>query len=193
MADFDPEELIEDAAEMEEAAKDDRSLVELGLAAWHLDQDIAATELALKSKKKLMMEMQEKIIPAKLTELGLPAFEFETPEGKVARIANSTRILGSLNYAEDQEAAVQYLEESGLKGGVKTIVSIDFVEDEREAAEEFAEGINRNSNARQANITRQITPATLASFARSKLKDDPTWDFAKVGLTAYPFAKFTKR
>lgn len=43
------------------------------------------------------------------------------------------------------------------------------------------------------HLSRSINAQTLMAFVRQKLKEDPTFDYERVGITAYPQAKFTKR
>jgi hypothetical protein len=49
------------------------------------------------------------------------------------------------------------------------------------------------NEGRHPTMIRKLAPATLMSFVRNKLAEDPTFDFAKVGTLAFPRAKFTTR
>ena len=87
---------------------------------------------------------------------------------------------------------MKFLEESGFTGGVKTVVSVDFTEGEREAAETLSESILHISG-REPIVGRELNAQTLMAFARKKLKDEPEWDYSKVGITALPMARFSRR
>ena len=181
--------LEEDVAAM---GQDTRGLQELGEEAWQLDQSIQALDAEVKAKKKALTELLEKKIPEAMTEQALGEFGFTTPDGGRARLETHVKVVGSLRYAPDQEAAVKFLEESGFTGGVKTVVSVDFTEGEREAAETLSESILHISG-REPIVGRELNAQTLMAFARKKLKDEPEWDYSKVGITALPMARFSRR
>lgn len=178
--------------DVEAMGTDTRTLQQLGEEAYELDLSITALEAEAKAKKKALNKLLEKAIPEAMTEQGLGEFGFATPDGGNARLSTFVKVVGSLRYAPDQEEAVTYLEASGFTGGVKTVVSVDFTEGEREAAETLTEAILHTSG-REAMVARDLNAQTLMAFARKKLKDEPEWDYAKVGLTAMPMAKFTRR
>ena len=178
------------AADAAEQTKDAATLEAMGLAAWELEQRIAGLEDQVKAEKKALREMLERTIPEAMHVHGVKEFGFDTPDGMFARLSNSIRVVGSLRYAPDIEEAVAYLEASGLVGAVKTVISVDFTEAEKEDAEAFADRLLQMSN-RHMNIDRDLNPSTLRSFVTGKLKEDPTWDYEKVGMTAQPIAKIT--
>ena len=187
---------IIDQMEAEAAAAaeefDGAMLEDLGQQAWQLEIDIAAAEAETKGLKKRREKIMKYGIPQALAVAGVDEFGFDNAEGNRCRIAMETKVVGTLSNAEDEDVAVAYLEESGLAGVIRKQVALDFVEDESEAAENLVVAIE-GVTGRYPQLTRTIHPSTLASFVRQKLKEDPTWDYEKVGFTAFPQAKFTKR
>lgn len=191
---IDPQELEQDIAEVEEQAEklSLEELTALGIEAWEIDKEITELEQTLKDRKSDLKKIMERTLPEALMVAGLSEFGFETPAGTRARMMTETKVLGTLRNAPDQEAAIKYLEASGFEGAVKTNVSIDLTEEEREQLEKVMDDIG-SVTGKYPNAVRNINAGTLAAFGRQKLKDDPTWDFAKVGLNAYPNTKFTAR
>lgn len=183
--------LVADAAEVA-ASADTSTIEEVALDAWNITQRIEEFEAEVEAEKKNLRKITEKKLPALMNEQGIPEFGFETPDGKWTRMKIETRVVGSLNQAPDIEEAVAYLESSGLEGGVKTSVSVDFTESEKEEAKNFSKGLSSITN-RAPNIARTLNAATLRSFVTNKLKEDPTWDYEKVGMFASPIIKITSK
>lgn len=176
----------------EREPSDTAKLSELGTKAYILDHEISEMEGIVKEKKRELTRYLERLIPEAMAEQSLPEFGFETPFGTVARLAVAVKVVGSLRNAEDQDAAVAYLEASGFEGGVKTTLSLDYTEEEREEAYKLLNDLT-TTTGKHPHIDRVIHPQTLAAFAREKIAEDPSWDYRRVGLTALTTAKFTRR
>lgn len=168
-----------------------KNLQELGRDALALENEIAALEGAAREKKKKLERIMRYSIPKELAQIGIDEFGVEV-DGGTARIKMDTKVVGSLRNAPDEEEAVLYLEAEGLAGVVRSEVTMDFPEDERDKASHLAALIKGATN-REPFVKRDINAQTLMAFVRAKLKEDPTFDYAKVGITAFPQAKFTKR
>ena len=182
---------MEAEAERAKAEFSDQGLKDLGKLALEVEAGIEAMESALSEEKKKLERIMRYAIPDRLAAVGVDEFGFELEDGRRPRIKLDIKVLGSLTAAPDVEAAVQYLEASGMKGSVKSVIEIDYTEDERELAEEMLERIR--AEGRYPVMVRKLAPDTLMSFVREKLKEDPKFDFAKVGTLAFPRAKFTNR
>ena len=169
----------------------DQGLKDLGALALSIEESIEAQEKALAEDKKKLERIMRYAIPDKLSQVGVDEFGFELPDGRRPRIKMEIKVVGSLNAAPDMEAAVEYLEEAGMKGTIKSVIEIDYTEDERELAKEMLERIEREG--RHPVMIRRLAPPTLMAFVRQKLAEDPNFDFAKVGTLAFPRAKFTTR
>ncbi len=169
----------------------DQGLKDLAALALGIEENITSIEDALSDEKKKLERIMRYAIPDRLAQIGVDEFGFEMPDGRRPRIKLEIKVLGSLNAAPDMEAAVEYLEAAGMKGTIKSVIEIDYTEDEREEAKEMLERII--SEGRHPTMLRKLAPATLMSFVRNKLAEDPTFDFAKVGTLAFPRAKFTTR
>lgn len=185
------DDMEQDAAE-QAANVDPSTLNELGQQAWALEQKIAESEATTKGLKKILEGLMMHDIPTALSAAGVDEFGFENSEGNMCRIAKEIKVRGSLNGAPDLDDAIAYLEDQGLSGVVRAKLEIDFSMDEEGQAVTLANQIEQ-SLGRPALLQKSIHPSTLTSFVRDKLKEDSTFDFAKVGCTAYPQARFTKR
>jgi len=169
----------------------DEGLKDLAALALGIEDNIASMETALSEEKKRLERIMRYAIPDRLAQVGVDEFGFEMPDGRRPRIKMEVKVLGSLNAAPDMEAAVEYLEAAGMKGTIKSVIEIDYTEDERELAKEMLERIEREG--RHPTMIRKLSPPTLMAFVRQKLAEDPNFDFAKVGTMAFPRAKFTTR
>lgn len=169
----------------------DQGLKDLAALALGIEESIASMEDALSDEKKRLERIMRYAIPDRLAQVGVDEFGFEMPDGRRPRIKLEIKVVGSLNAAPDMEAAVEYLEAAGMKGTIKSVIEIDYTEDERELAKEMLARIEREG--RHPTMIRKLAPPTLMSFVRAKLAEDPKFDFAKVGTLAFPRAKFTTR
>jgi len=189
------DDLIDDMEADAKAAIEEYSgtkLTDLGIAAYELELAITEAEAGVKQMKKSLEKIMRYAIPNALTEAGIPEFGFETPDGRKPRVVMDTKVAGSLRQAPDEEAAVAYLEACGFEGGIKSVIQIDFTEDEREAAQDLMGRIEELAH-KYPHMSRSVHPKTLASFARDAAKLNPDFDFKKVGLVAFPQAKFSRR
>ena len=187
-------DIINDMEEEAEKAKKEFKgvdLTKLGEEAYFLEAKIAEAEAMQKAFAKQLEKIIRHSISQALAVAGVNEFGFDGPEGR-CRIALETKVVGTLANADDTEAAVAFLEESGLKGVIRKTISLDFPMEDAEEADTTAERIRAMTN-RDLLVSQNIHPSTLAAFVRSKLREDPTWDYAKVGFTAFPQAKFTKK
>jgi hypothetical protein len=173
------------------AQYDGTNLTELGMLALGIEQSISELEATLKSKKKELEGVMKYAIPQALNAAGIPEFGFEHEGGK-ARIKNEIKVVGTLKNAADEDDAVGYLENAGLRGAIKSSVTMDFTEEERELAEQLMPAL-QELTGKHPFLARNIHPSTLAAFVRQKISEDPTFDFERVGFTAFPMAKFTVR
>lgn len=180
----------EDAAlAAEEAGGAD--LTELGKRALALEKQIKGYENDAKRLKKELERMMRYSIPDAFRVAGVSEFGF-VHEGGKARMSTGTKVVGSLTRADDKDAAIEYLEANGLKGAIKTKLAMQFDKDEEEEVEKTVKLLTQTSN-RHVDVERGIHPQTLVAFVREKLKEDPTFDYEKVGCTAITEAKFTLR
>jgi len=184
-------QMEQDAAEERERPVSN-SLTVLGQQAWELEIEIAEAEAEVKRLNKKLEKLMKHSIPTALSEAGVDEFGFENAEGNMCRIGKEMKVRGTLSDAEDIDDALAYLESSGLRGVAKTKVELDFNMDQEQEADNLAVAID-GITGRRPMVTKTIHPQTLIAFVRSKLKEDSTFDFEKVGCTAYPQAKFTKR
>lgn len=169
----------------------DQGLKDLAILALTIEDNITSMEDALSEEKKKLERVMRYAIPDRLAQVGVDEFGFEMPDGRRPRIKMEVKVVGSLNAAPDMEEAVEYLEASGMKGTIKSVIEIDYTEDERDLAKEMLERIEREG--RHPTMIRKLAPPTLMAFVRNKLAEDPNFDFAKVGTLAFPRAKFTTR
>jgi len=186
---IDMEQMADDAAPAEGTAA---GLNDLGLLALEIEGRIKDLNDALSAEKKDLDKVMMRLIPEMMNELAIDEYGFDTPDGGRARLTLGTKVVGSLRNAPDEGAAVRYLEETAFEGGVKTVVSVDFTEAERDAASALMADVIELSG-KHPTMGRSIAPSTLAAFGRTKLAEDSTWNFEMVGLKAFATSKFTKR
>lgn len=182
------DQLAKDISEDREAAAVEiRRVDDLIEEALNLEDEIAKREEALKSVKKKLATIMDVDLPNALRAAGTTA-----GGAHGARVELGIRVNGSLSKAPDVEAAVAYLEENGLEGGVRTKVTFDFPADKIEDARDLSKGILEERKL-SSEIEYSINAQTLMAFVRRKLEADPTFDAARVGITTFVHSKFTKR
>lgn len=184
------EEMEADAAAAREQFAD-HTLTDLGTKALELELEIEALEAQAEGMRKDLDKIMRYAIPQAMAQVGIDEFGV-AHDGGEARIKMEMKVVGTLRNAPDEEAAVAYLEASGLPGVVKSIIELDFNENERDMADSLIPQLAALTG-KSPQLMRSINAQTLMAFVRQKLKEDPTFDYEKVGITAFPKAKFTKR
>lgn len=167
------------------------TLTALGNQALDLENMIEEREAQVKVLKKELEKIMRYAIPQSLAEIGIDEFGV-AHDGGEARIKMEIKVVGSLRNAPDEDEAVTYLEAQGLAGVVRSVIALDFTEDERDMADQLLPKLEELTG-KHPHLSRSINAQTLMAFVRQKLKEDPTFDYEKVGITAYPQARFTKR
>lgn len=184
-------EQMERDARLAEEEADGKDLQQLGQEALDLEALKASHEAEVERLNKQLERLMRYSIPAALRAAGTSGYDFHHAGG-VARITTDIKVVGSLSNAEDKQAAIEYLEENGLLGVFKTKIDVEFGKDDEEQARRIYELLRNNTN-NPVELDKTIHPMTLIAFVRHKLKEDPTFDFEKVGCVAMTKAKFTKR
>lgn len=189
------DELLDDmeadaAAALEEY--DGEKIDTIAKKAHAVDAEIRDLEHQVAQKKRELKVLMEHVLPLRMNEIGIPEIGVKLDDGSSARIVLETKIVGSLSGAADQDKAVAYLEQEGFSAAVKTILSSEFSEDERDKAWQALK-ICEEDLGRTFSLKREINPQTLMAFGRRRLKENPAFDFELVGLRAWPQCKFTKR
>lgn len=180
---------MEDAAGQEAARPvDTRRVEEEVIAALALEEEIAEHEGAISDLKKRLAQIMEQNLPAFMSEIGLT--EIGTSDG--SRVKLGPRVYATLNKAPDIEAAVAYLEEHGLKGGVLTEATVRFTQEEEEDFRAFLERA-RSITDKDVLINRGLNASTLRSWVTNHYLENPDFDPAIVGATVSTVAKFTIR
>lgn len=180
---------MEDAAGQEAARPvDTRRVEEEVIAALALEEEIAEHEEAIKDLRKRLAQIMEQNLPAFMSEIGLT--EIGTSDG--SRVKLGPRVYATLNKAPDIEAAVAYLEEHGLKGGVLTEATVRFTQEEEEDFRAFLERA-RSITDKDVLINRGLNASTLRSWVTNHYLENPDFDPAIVGATVSTVAKFTIR
>lgn len=159
----------------------------VGLAL-EIEEKIYDLTARLKVHKKSLDQMMTITLPQLMQEAGVP--EFGTEGG--ARIKLGPSGYGSLGYAPDEEAAVAYLDSKGFTNALKSTVTVDFTESEREDADKLLETL-REHFEKFGSLKRNIHAGTLKAFCLEQMAEDPTFDPSILGITIISQAKFTKR
>lgn len=124
-------------------------------------------------------------IPELLAQIGTSVWDTEE-----ASVKMGVKVLGTLNNAPDEAAAVEYLREHEFPGTVKTVLSIEFSEEERAMCAALAQSIVK-ATGKDASYARAVNAATLQSWGRTRLSDGEPTDFSKVGLRSWREAALT--
>jgi hypothetical protein len=186
------DEILEQMEEDADAAFAGVRTREIAEEAHALVGEIEALEEKLATSQKALEGLMKGVLPRRMIADGITAIDWKDEDGNEIRLTLEDKVVGSLNYAEDEDAAVAYLEAEGFSGVTKTVLSTEFSEEEREKAYQTLEIVQRDIG-RQFHIKRTVNPQTLMAFGRARIKENPQFDFKRVGLQYWPQTKFTKR
>ena len=123
-------------------------------------------------------ELQQKVIPDLMAQLGARAWE-----GEGVRVAMATKVVGAISRAPDVEKAFALLRQLEFPGAIATTMTVEFGPGEEDLASKIAEMIGETFN-REVTLERKIHSSTLAAFGREKLADGTPIDLGMLGLTA---------
>lgn len=162
-----------------------------------LETQIKHHEEAIKSLSERNNQIKTKELPEKMAALAMD--EFTLSSG--AKVAIKDFVSGSLPKDEidpdirrpedpnPRKDALDYLTEIGGGDLLKTVVSVDFGKSQHnEALDLFA---TLKEQGHDAKCDSNVHPATLAAFAREKLREGEEIAFDKLGLYAGKVAKIT--
>jgi hypothetical protein len=186
------DELLEQMEEDADAAFAGIRTREIAEKAHALVGDIEAMEEQLSVMKKELEKLMTGVLPRRMIADGISAIDWKDENGNEIRLMLEDKVVGSLNYAEDEDAAIAYLEAEGFSGVTKTVLSTEFAEEERDKAYQALEVVQKDIG-RQFYLKRVINPQSLMAFGRARIKENPNFDFKLVGLNYWPQTKFTKR
>jgi len=151
--------------------------------------DVAAQVLVLKDESAQLAnrdkiiatqvaDLQRKVIPDLMTQLGARAWEAEG-----LRVTMETKVLGSITNAPDIEKAFLLLRQLDFPGGIATTMTVEFGPGEEDLATRVAELIGSTFN-REVALERKVHSSTLRSFGKEKLVDGTPIDLGMLGLFA---------
>ena len=151
--------------------------------------DVAAQVLVLKDESAQLAnrdkiistqlrDLQGKVIPDLMTQLGARAWE-----GEGMRVAVETKVKGAISSAPDVEKAFLLLQQLGFPGGIATTMTVEFGPGEEDLATRVAELIGSTFN-REVALERKVHSSTLQAFGREKLADGTPIDLGMLGLFA---------
>lgn len=160
--------------------------------------DVAAQVLVLKDESAQLAnrdkiiatqlrDLQGKVIPDLMTQLGARAWE-----GEGVRVAIETKVKGAISSAPDAEKAFLLLQQLGFDGGIATTMTVEFGPGEEDLATRVAELIGETFN-REVSLERKVHSSTLQAFGREKLADGTPIDLKMIGLTAFVEANVKRK
>lgn len=186
------DDLLEQMEEDASSAYADVRTREIAEEAHALAEAIDDLETQAAAKKRKLDDLMKRVLPDRMMADGLKSIDWVDDSGKEIRLMLEDKVVGSLSYAPDEDAAVAYLEAEGFAGAVKTVLQTDFTEEEKELAYQALEIVEADVG-RKFSLKRTINPQTLMAFGRARIADNPDFDFEKVGLKHWTQTKFTKR
>lgn len=190
--DEEPADLADQMEEDADAAYASLRTRDIAETAYKVTAEIEDLEAQVKARKKELETLMKGVLPRRMIADGIEAIDWKDDQGNEVRLMLENKVVGSLNYAPDEEAAIAYLEAEGFSGGVKTVLATEFTEEEREQAYQALE-ISERDIGRKFHLKRVVNPQTLMAFARARMHDNPSFDFERIGLRHWPQTKFTKR
>lgn len=140
-----------------------QNLLALARKAAELDSEVAIAEAKLKTTKEALTELTEKQIPGLMAELNL--VEFRQPECFIG-IKNTVHAKIS---KDRTPAAVEWLDEHGLAGMVKRIVTISFNREEQKLARKLMADIARRKTPLRVAEEQWVEPQTLKAWVTRQL------------------------
>jgi len=153
--------------------------------AYKLKQQKAAFKAAMEKAGADLAEIVRREIPNLFTEVGTSVWK---TDGITVEI--TTRVGGTLNNAEDEEAAVAHLRELGFEGALQTIMEVGFTEAERAVCAAVAEAVGK-STGKEVSFARNLNPQTLMAWASLKMREGANVNLKCLGLSAWREAKLT--
>lgn len=123
-----------------------------------------AAEASAKDTKKTFLRLQREDLPSLMTEAGLTEIRLENgklirvQEDVDARITDATR-----------EAAIQWLDDNGFGGLVKTVLEVSYGRDQRDLAVDLYDELQSRSGHEACTLKATVHPATLKSFVKERL------------------------
>jgi hypothetical protein len=125
-------------------------------------------------------------IPELLAEVGTTVWKVEDAEVEI-----KGRVGGTFAKAPNEVEGVKYLRDNDFPGPIKTVLMVEFSEEERTICDAVARSIV-GATGKNAEYARNINPQTLAKWGRDRLSEGLPLDFAKVGLTFWREAVLSK-
>ena len=116
-------------------------------------------------------------IPELLAEAGTSVWATDD-----IRVEIKANVGGTFRNAPDEVEGVEYLRANDFPGPIKTVLTIEFSEEERAICAAVAKSIV-GATGKNAEYARSINPSTLVAWGKRRLSGGEALDYAKVGLT----------
>lgn len=118
-------------------------------------------------------------IPDLLAEIGTPVWDTDGVPVELKVV-----VRGTLNSAPDEAAAVEYLRAHDFSFPLKTVLTVEFTEEERDMCAVLAKSIAA-ATGKGVEYARTVHWTQLASWASERLADGQPTDLARIGLTSW--------
>lgn len=148
-----------------------------------MERVVEQMEEDLKAAKHHLQVIKTSRVPDLMNQVGVSSL---TMEGKVVELTDF--VSGSLpKDPEKRQRAMEWLENEGAAGLLKTEVSIEFGRNQHNEALSVADDLRNKGYS--PLVSSNIAPQTLAKFARDRLKAGESIDFELLGLYTGKVAK----
>lgn len=153
--------------------------IDLQAAADQMEED-------LKAVKRNLHVIRTSVLPDMMAEIGVEKLVWNGWSVKIDDFVS-----GSLpSEPEKREKAIQWLEDHGAGGLIKTQLRLDFAKSQHNEALGLAEALRENGLAPQ--ISSSVHPQTLQAYARERIRNGDDIDAELLGLFTGRVAKFTE-
>lgn len=154
-----------------------QALVDQATELVNLENEIACCEQYLKSISGRANMLKTQVIPDKMSELGL--MEFRMEDGSRIKVEQYT--VGSLPKEPAQkESALQFLEEQGAEGIIKSAVTMEF--DKTRHNEALAIADELRSKGFPVDVNSTVNHMTYAAALREMIRNGVAVDQQRMGI-----------
>ncbi len=151
------------------------------------EQEVDRLSEKLKEAKARLREIVSDEMPGVMADMNCSSITFL---GKTFTV--ESKVVGSFpKKPEEVKAAIQWLEENGGAGIIRTQLVADFPVGEKDLAINFGRQIQ--NSCKSLLVKEFVHPQTLAAFARDRVEKGEKVKFKEIGLETFPIVKIKEQ